>query len=98
MESADRPSPPARTPPSTPNPASSRMLGCPGLIRVWDALLCTTSTIPPIACSFSYIRSPHSPSASPLAMYGLETHARQVLVPLAAGITPNADATEDRAI
>jgi len=31
-------------------------------------------------------------------MHGLETHARQVLVPLAAGITPNADATEDHAI
>src|SRR5262245_63981755 len=45
-----------------------------------------------------HARSPHAPSASSLAMHGLETNARQVLVPLAAGITPNTDATEDHAI
>jgi hypothetical protein len=31
--------------------------------------------------------------SSPLQLHGLETHARQVLIPLAAGIAPHADAS-----
>src|SRR5262245_44560684 len=48
--------------PSTPNPASSRMFGCPGFVRVWDALLCTASTIPSIAYSFSLMLAHHTHS------------------------------------
>src|SRR5918999_4707390 len=46
--------------PSTPTPASSWMYSCAGFFRVWDALLCTASTVPVISCPSSLAPGHHA--------------------------------------